>query len=412
MKEVHKLLLGRVLTNIGDSIVLISLTWYVAVTYHNTLYLGIIGVIVGVIDVFMFFLGPILDRYNIRKILCISTLAQVFIVILMSLYFLLDHHHLLILYILLSMSTLFSSVIYPAESVLIPKLSTDARQVVKYNAIFQMTYKGLDVVLDALVGVLLSIFLIVNIFSFNVIIFVVAFFVFKLLRLNSTTIHHKDNIEASDRILSRYLADLKEGMIYVSRPKILKLLLPLSIINFSLSAVTVIYPKIAVLEGNDSKVFSLILFVNGLGLILGYLVGPRIIRYIKFSKLLFSSFFILFIIWLCIYLFINVSYVYILPMFLVSNIMIGIINLAFINAFQLLPPQNMLGRVATTNETLLSILIPFGAFTGGILPQLFGTININFILVSIACLVISIFYVIDKDIKKMNDLMMTGDEQL
>ncbi|HCT0585824.1 TPA: hypothetical protein K8104_002367, partial [Staphylococcus pseudintermedius] len=69
MKEVHKLLLGRVLTNIGDSIVLISLTWYVAVTYHNTLYLGIIGVIVGVIDVFMFFLGPILDRYNIKKIL-------------------------------------------------------------------------------------------------------------------------------------------------------------------------------------------------------------------------------------------------------------------------------------------------------------------------------------------------------
>ncbi|UXS57568.1 MFS transporter [Staphylococcus delphini] len=118
MKEVHKLLLGRVLTNIGDSIILISLTWYVAVTYHNTLYLGIIGGIVGVIDVLMFFLGPILDRYNIKKILCMSTLAQVFIVILMSLYFLLDHHHLLILYILLSMSTLFSSVIYPAESVL------------------------------------------------------------------------------------------------------------------------------------------------------------------------------------------------------------------------------------------------------------------------------------------------------
>ncbi|HEC2191015.1 TPA: hypothetical protein R1940_002121, partial [Staphylococcus delphini] len=170
MKEVHKLLFGRVLTNIGDSIILISLTWYVAVTYHNTLYLGIIGVIVGFIDVFMFFLGPILDRYNIKKILCISTLTQVFIVILMSLYFLLDHHHLLILYILLSMSTLFSSVIYPAESVLIPQLSTDERQVIKYNAIFQMTYKGLDVVLDALVGVLLSIFLIVNIFSFNVII--------------------------------------------------------------------------------------------------------------------------------------------------------------------------------------------------------------------------------------------------
>ncbi|PCF39420.1 hypothetical protein B5C06_10680 [Staphylococcus delphini] len=206
------------------------------------------------------------------------------------------------------------------------------------------------------------------------------------------------------------MADLKKGMKYVSRPKILKLLLPLSVINFSISAVTVIYPKIAVLEGNDSKVFSMILFVNGLGLILGYLVGPRIIGYIKFSKLLFSSFLMLSIIWLCIYLFIDVSYVYILPMFLVSNIMIGIINLAFINAFQLLPPQNMLGRVATTNETLLSILIPFGAFTGGILPQIFGTININFMLVSIASLVISLFYVTDKEIKKMNDFMLMTKE--
>ncbi|UXS44313.1 hypothetical protein [Staphylococcus delphini] len=90
--------------------------------------------------------------------------------------------------------------------------------------------------------------------------------------------------------------------------------------------------------------------------------------------------------------------------------MIGIINLAFINAFQLLPPQNMLGRVATTNETLLSILIPFGAFTGGILPQIFDTININFMLVSIASLVISLFYVTDKEIKKMNDFMLMTKE--
>lgn len=67
MKTIYQLLIGRIATNIGDSIILISLTWYIATQYDNPVYLGIIGAIVGIIDMCMIFFGPILDRYHIKK---------------------------------------------------------------------------------------------------------------------------------------------------------------------------------------------------------------------------------------------------------------------------------------------------------------------------------------------------------
>lgn len=64
----------------------------------------------------------------------------------------------------------------------------------------------------------------------------------------------------------------------------------------------------------------------------------------------------------------------------------------------------MLGRVATTNETLLSILIPIGALVGGTLPNIFNSISINFILIAILSIAISLFYLLDKDIQRIKKL--------
>ncbi|NHA37060.1 hypothetical protein C1O33_09965 [Staphylococcus schleiferi] len=403
MKTIYQLLIGRIATNIGDSIILISLTWYIATQYDNPVYLGIIGAIVGIIDVCMIFLGPILDRYHIKKILYLSTMIQIILVTLLALLFYSGHMSLITMYILLSLSLIFSSLIYPAESVLIPKISKDEYEIMKNNSLFQLTYKGLNIILDSFIGFLLSVILIQNLMSLNIFVFLIAFFMFKLLKVN---IAHQ-NSHSNDQyktFIAEYMEDFKEGLRYVSNKKILKLLLPLSIINFSISAVTVIYPKLALAYGHDSKIYAVILFANGLGMMIGFLAAPKVIKQFKFNKLLFLSFLILSIVWFILYLFGTHSIIVCSILLFLSNFIIGIINLSFINAFQILPPKNMLGRVATTNETLLSILIPIGALVGGILPNVFNSISINFILIAILSMAISLFYLLDKDIQRIEKL--------
>ncbi len=403
MKTIYQLLIGRIATNIGDSIILISLTWYIATQYDNPVYLGIIGAIVGIIDVCMIFLRPILDRYHIKKILYLSTMIQIILVTLLALLFYSGHMSLITMYILLSLSLIFSSLIYPAESVLIPKISKDEDEIMKNNSLFQLTYKGLNIILDSFIGFLLSVILIQNLMSLNIFVFLIAFFMFKLLKVN---IAHQ-NGHSNDQyktFIAEYMEDFKEGLRYVSNKKILKLLLPLSIINFSISAVTVIYPKLALAYGHDSKIYAVILFANGLGMMIGFLAAPKVIKQFKFNKLLFLSFLILSIVWFILYLFGTHSIIVCSILLFLSNFIIGIINLSFINAFQILPPKNMLGRVTTTNETLLSILIPIGALVGGILPNIFNSISINFILIAILSMAISLFYLLDKDIQRIEKL--------
>ncbi len=403
MKTIYQLLIGRIATNIGDSIILISLTWYIATQYDNPVYLGIIGAIVGIIDVCMIFLGPILDRYHIKKILYLSTMIQIILVTLLALLFYSGHMSLITMYILLSLSLIFSSLIYPAESVLIPKISKDEDEIMKNNSLFQLTYKGLNIILDSFIGFLLSVILIQNLMSLNIFVFLIAFFMFKLLKVNIAHQNGHSNNQYKT-FIAEYMEDFKEGLRYVSNKKILKLLLPLSIINFSISAVTVIYPKLALEYGNDSKIYGIILFVNGLGMMVGFMLAPSIIKKLKFNNLLFLSFLFLSVMWFIIFGFGEKNITLFLSLLFLSNLIIGIINLSFINAFQILPPENMLGRVAATNETLLSLLIPIGAIVGGILPNIFHSINVNFILIGIFSMTISLFYLLDKDIKKIEKL--------
>lgn len=403
MKTIYQLLIGRIATNIGDSIILISLTWYIATQYDNPVYLGIIGAIVGIIDVCMIFLGPILNRYHIKKILYLSTMIQIILVTLLALLFYSGHMSLITMYILLSLSLIFSSLIYPAESVLIPKISKDEDEIMKNNSLFQLTYKGLNIILDSFIGFLLSVILIQNLMSLNIFVFLIAFFMFKLLKVNIAQQNGHPN-DQYKTFIAEYMEDFKEGLRYVSNKKILKLLLPLSFINFSISAVTVIYPKLALAYGHDSKIYAVLLFANGLGMMIGLLAAPKVIKQFKFNKLLFLSFLILSIVWFILYLFGTHSIIVCSILLFLSNFIIGIINLSFINAFQILPPKNMLGRVATTNETLLSILIPIGALVGGILPNIFNSMSINFILIAILSMAISLFYLFDKDIQRIEKL--------
>lgn len=404
MKNVYKLLVGRIFTNVGDSIILITLTWYIAKNYDSSIFLGVLTALIGVIEACIIFVGPIIDRYNVKKILIFSTLIQILLISI--LYFLLELEMLNILsiYIILTLSVLFSSIIYPTESALIPKLVNSKSQIARSNSLFQITYKGMDIVLDGLVGLLLSYLLLKNFLLINIIIFLLALFAFKMLKLPSKQITNEVTNTNHSPFFKTYMYDLKKGLKFISQKTILKLLIPLSIINLVITMISVVYPKISLNFGDNSYYYGLILFSNGIGIMIGLFISPKIINLFNFRNILCMSFATIASCWLLILLILDNYFYIFLALLLIVNVIIGVINLSFITAFQVIPPKDLLGRVNTTNETLLSCLIPFGGLIGGILPDIYSDFKINFFLAFIICICISLFYYFDKDIKKIEKI--------
>lgn len=398
MKEIYKLLAGRISTNIGDSVILIALTWYVAQNYKDNFYLGILGFIVGVVELLIIFVGPIIDRYSVKKILVISTICQIFIVTIITVLLYMESLHIVLLYILVCLSVFFSSIIYPTENTLIPILSDSNEMITKNNSLFQISYKGLDIVLNGIIGFLLSVFLISNLMSVNIIIFCIALYLFKILKLPP---NKKEKGDTS--FISEYIKDFKIGIHFIRKPLVLKLLLPLTLINFVYTGVTVLFPKLALFYGN-STTYGFILLINGLGIMLGFIISPYILKKMKFNKLLYRIFILISIFWILLFLTYEINLYITMAFLFISSVFIGILNLTFITAFQIIPPKELLGRVATINETIISLLIPIGTLLGSLLADLTKSIQYNFLMVGIISFIIAIYYFGDKEIRGITKL--------
>lgn len=401
MNEIFKLLFGRIFTNIGDSIVLISLTWYISDTYNDVIYLGYLGFIIGFIELFIIFIGPIIDRYSVNIVLVISTIIQIITISIITILIYQNFLNLTLLYVLIAISVMCSSIIYPAENTVIPVMINNAKEIAKVNSIFQISYKALDLILNSVIGFLLTVILLKNLMNIAIITFCIALYLFFILRIPKKQMDSES--QRDENFIFTYFNDLKVGLNYVKKPVLLKLLLPLTLINFAYAGGIVIFPKLGELFGG-SIYYGIILLINGIGILIGYLIAPYIIEKISFNKVLPLIFFTMGICWLGLLLSYKEKLIYSIILLLLSSIVLGILNLIFITAFQVIPPKYLLGRVSTTNETLISLLVPFGSLFGSVLADSFSNIGNNFLLVGFVSLIISIFYCIDSDIQNIHRL--------
>ena len=74
---VRRLLAGRVLTNIADSLFYMAILWFFKVRFHSPLILSLIFVADSSIEMLSFVFGPLIDRVYIKKLLKLVTLVQI-----------------------------------------------------------------------------------------------------------------------------------------------------------------------------------------------------------------------------------------------------------------------------------------------------------------------------------------------
>ena len=352
----YLLLIVRILINFADSLFYIVSIFMISKSFDNPVYTGIAVSIFTLPDLLLLFIGPIIDRVNPKKILLVSIIAQIVAVLFLLLNF--EGMNILFLYTLLFVSSFSSAISYPLEESIIPNI-VEKNRIIEANSIFHIAYEIIDAIFNGLSGLLLAIFSYKSLYRANLYILLLAFipiFLFKHKR-NNNRIHENYS-------LAEYRNDLKEGIIFVKNSYcLISVSLPLIIINLYNALNATVLPYYCGFYNEPELFFGYITIVSGVGGIVGGIISSTISKKIKPGRLLFISLFLKGLFWLLAVL--SGKPFFSLLLFGLSYVFSAVGNTVFSAFFQLFPPENMVGRVNTIIDTVITIAMPLGGFLGG-----------------------------------------------
>lgn len=394
-KNISRLLIGRIATNIADSLFYITILWYFKIIFHSPMILSLVFIADSTIDMCAFIFGPLIDRVYIKNLLKYVTVGQIILSIVASILFHFKNWKTLTLVLLLLtyiLSTIGSTLIYPAEEKILPSI-VNKNKLTKVNSLFQVTYRILDLFLDALATV------IVTYFSFNKAMVISAFvftialgFYAKLYLPRNLIVSEKDH----DYFTGKYLQDLLKGWyVLKNEGRILLLIIPLAVTNlfYGIASVGMPYFSSQYLTKSAISYGGLELFSS-----IGGLLGSLIVSKIDTLKPNLEQ-----LIVICLGL-AGISVVlealvanYIPGLILIfalsSAFWISIMNINFEVLIQESFSPRILGRIETINSSIINCMIPIGSFLGGLIVQHFGA-GIAILLQGLAEVLTAIFYLI------------------
>ena len=394
-KSISRLLIGRIATNIADSLFYITILWYFKIIFHSPMILSLVFIADSTIDMCAFIFGPLIDRVYIKNLLKYVTVGQIILSIVASILFHFKNWKTLTLVLLLLTYILFtigSTLIYPAEEKILPSI-VNKNKLTKVNSLFQVTYRILDLFLDALATV------IVTYFSFNKAMVISAFvftialgFYAKLYLPRNLIVSEKDH----DYFTGKYLQDLLKGWyVLKNEGRILLLIIPLAVTNlfYGIASVGMPYFSSQYLTKSAISYGGLELFSS-----IGGLLGSLIVSKVDTLKPNLEQ-----LIVICLGL-AGISVVLealvanyipwlILIFALSSAFWISIMNINFEVLIQESFSPRILGRIETINSSIINCMIPIGSFLGGLIVQHFGA-GIAILLQGLAEVLTAIFYLI------------------
>ena len=394
-KSISRLLIGRIATNIADSLFYITILWYFKIIFHSPMILSLVFIADSTIDMCAFIFGPLIDRVYIKNLLKYVTVGQIILSIVASILFHFKNWKTLTLVLLLLtyiLSTIGSTLIYPAEEKILPSI-VNKNKLTKVNSLFQVTYRILDLFLNALATV------IVTYFSFNKAMVISAFvftialgFYAKLYLPRNLIVSEKDH----DYFTGKYLQDLLKGWyVLKNEGRILLLIIPLAVTNlfYGIASVGMPYFSSQYLTKSAISYGGLELFSS-----IGGLLGSLIVSKIDTLKPNLEQ-----LIVICLGL-AGISVVLealvanyipwlILIFALSSAFWISIMNINFEVLIQESFSPRILGRIETINSSIINCMITIGSFLGGLIVQHFGA-GIAILLQGLAEVLTAIFYLI------------------
>lgn len=370
-QNVNVLLIGRIATNIADSLFYITILWYFKTTFHSPMILSLVFIVDSAIDMCAFIFGPLIDRIYIKNLLKYVTIGQTILSVFATILFYLTKWKQLALILLLLtyvLSTIGSTLIYPAEEKILSAI-VSKDELTKVNSLFQLAYRILDLFLDALATLIVTFFSLSKAMIISAFIFAIALcFYAKLYLPKNLIVYEKDN----DYFTGKYLHDLLKGwQVLKNEGQILLLIIPLAVTNLFYGIASVGMPYFASQYLTKSAIGygGLELFSS-----IGGLLGSLIISKIGILKQKLECIVVICLGLAGISVILETMIANSIPMLILvfalsSAFWISIMNINFEVLIQESFNPHILGRIETINSSIINCMIPIGSFLGGIIVQ-------------------------------------------
>ncbi|MBJ8110163.1 MULTISPECIES: MFS transporter [Bacillus] len=383
------LFLGRIFTNIGDSLYYVAAMWLVYKLSGNPFYSGLAGFLTLLPSALQFLTGPFVDRWAIKNTLVITQVLQCMLILIIPITHYFDLLTVQLLLIIMPIVAFIEQFAYPAQSKALPLL-LHKTQLLKGNSLFSFAYQGIDLICTTLSGILVALLGAITLYVIDSITFAITALLFFSLKMPKQA---ETNTSLSTK---QYFTDLKEGFSIVFRSLMGVFLIGSVVANFSIGMTMAILPSFAdSLGGVKSYGFFLAAISAGslIGALFSSWVGKRnvgrvsIIGFATGAIFWFLSTIVPFQ-WLSILL------------FGLAWIPIGATNILFATISQIVIPNQYIGRINSVMRSMGTIAMPFGSLIGGYAANVFSS-QLIFAFASIGILFISFVWLLHPKLRAL-----------
>ncbi|OQR57170.1 MFS transporter [Bacillus sp. CDB3] len=383
------LFLGRIFTNIGDSLYYVAAMWLVYELSGNPFYSGLAGFLTLLPSTLQFLTGPFVDRWSIKNTLVITQVLQCILILIIPITHYFDLLTVQLLLIIMPIVAFIEQFAYPAQSKALPLL-LHKTQLLKGNSLFSFAYQGIDLICTTLSGILVALFGAITLYVIDSFTFAITALVFFSLKMPKQT-------ETSTSLSTKqYFSDLKEGFSIVFRSLMGVFLIGSVVANFSIGMTMAILPSFADSLGGV-KLYGFFLAAISAGSLIGALfsswVGKRNVGRVSIISFAAGAFFwflstIVPFQWLSTFL------------FGLAWVPIGATNILFATISQIVIPNQYIGRINSVMRSMGTIAMPLGSLVGGYTANVY-TSQLIFALASIGILFISLVWLIHPKLRAL-----------
>lgn len=393
-KDFYVLLLGRLITNFGDSLYAIASTLLVYQMSGSTVYSGITLFLTSSTAIVQLLLSPILDKINMKKFLIFSQLIQaILILIIPALYYFerLNVYHIMVLMPIIS---LINQLVYPGQISLLPKILTE-KELVTGNSLMTMAYQGSNAIFDTLAGFIISIFGFMAAFYADSVSFILTGLLFCLLSKKLCSYNEREE-KAEGSAIKNHFKGLKEGLDLFKDSRIFALVLGVVFINFSATSISAVLPAFA----EDEIFYSLMLAGMGGGVLLGSLfAGLPKLKEISLGKLYVYGMLVVSLAWISLsYFATNIKIA--VALYALGWFVVGIVNVYAQTMVQMIVPSEKIGSAMGAMVGISTFMAPLGALLGGYLGEYLSSPR-AILIASVIILLVAIYWALNKNIRKL-----------
>ncbi len=173
----RRLFLGRLITNAGDSAYAVAAMWLAFQLGGSSFYTGLAGFLTMLPQTLQFLAGPLVDRWQIRRILVGTQLAQAIFVLIIPVAYAMGWLTVWVVLVVMPVLSLLNQFVYPAEQAALPRV-VEKDELVEANSAFSFAYQGVDFAFTALGGIVVAVMGAISLYVMDSVTFLAATAVF------------------------------------------------------------------------------------------------------------------------------------------------------------------------------------------------------------------------------------------